>query len=206
MIMPHKLMIKTHKVTGLKYLCYTQKNDHVSYTGSGKYWKRHLEKYGKDIETELIFQTENYEELKNKALELSDELNVVESNEWANLRKEDGIGGDTVSNKMWITDDVDELYVEKDISIPLGWKKGRSPLKCKFKNKDFQKEMNSRVDVAGRGKHIQAAWDEGRVKRDHSKCGTKGDANPAKRPEVRKKISEAQKRYWEARRRKNQHN
>ena len=33
------------------------------------------------------------------------------------------------------------------------------------------------------------AWAEGRVKRDHSKCGTKGDNNPSKRPEVRAKNS-----------------
>jgi hypothetical protein len=56
--------------------------------------------------------------------------------------------------------------------------------------------MNSRVDVFKRGKNIKAAWDEGRVKRDHRKCGVKGDSNPAKRPEVRKKISESQLRFW----------
>ena len=33
------------------------------------------------------------------------------------------------------------------------------------------------------------AWSEGRVTRDHSKCGLKGDANVAKRPEVREKNS-----------------
>jgi len=33
------------------------------------------------------------------------------------------------------------------------------------------------------------AWAEGRVIRDHSKCGLKGDANVAKRPEVRAKNS-----------------
>lgn len=33
------------------------------------------------------------------------------------------------------------------------------------------------------------AWSEGRVTRDHSKCGLKGDANVAKRPEVKAKNS-----------------
>lgn len=33
----------------------------------------------------------------------------------------------------------------------------------------------------------RAAWAEGRVQRDHSKCGVKGELNPAKRPEVRAK-------------------
>lgn len=35
------------------------------------------------------------------------------------------------------------------------------------------------------------AWSEGRVKRDHSKCGRKGDNNVSKRPEVREKNSGA---------------
>ena len=35
----------------------------------------------------------------------------------------------------------------------------------------------------------KAAWAEGRVNRDHSKCGTKGEKNPAKRPDVKAKNS-----------------
>jgi hypothetical protein len=34
---------KTHRKTGLKYLGYTSR-DPFSYTGSGKYWSRHLKK------------------------------------------------------------------------------------------------------------------------------------------------------------------
>lgn len=43
-----------------------------------------------------------------------------------------------------------------------------------------------------RGNAIKNAWNEGKFdKRDHSKCGTKGDDNPAKRPEVKQKIKES---------------
>ncbi len=191
--MSHKLLIKKHKKTGLKYLCYTQQKDHNSYTGSGKYWVKHIKKHGIYIETQLIFETENYDEFKQKALNISQQLNVVLSNEWANLRDEDGIGGNTVSNKMWITDGTDELYIEKDNTIPLGWKRGRSKLKCKFSDIEFQKQMSKRSDRVKAGKSIKKAWDEGKFKRDHSKCGVKGNNNPSKRLEVRKKISEAQK-------------
>jgi hypothetical protein len=47
-------------------------------------------------------------------------------------------------------------------------------------------------DPIYREKSIEArkkAWAEGRVNRDHSKCGSKGDKNPSKRPEVRAKNS-----------------
>jgi len=35
----------------------------------------------------------------------------------------------------------------------------------------------------------KTAWSEGRIKRDHSKCGVRGENNPAKRPEVKAKNS-----------------
>ena len=47
-------------------------------------------------------------------------------------------------------------------------------------------------DPTYRERSIEArkrAWAEGRFIRDHSKCGTKGDKNPAKRPEVKAKNS-----------------
>ena len=116
--------------------------------------------------------------------------NVVESVEWANCRIEEGQGGDTVSNKMWITNGAQSKYHNKDIEIPEGWYRGRH--NCIFNDSEKQKEFSSRVDRVKNGLGVKKAWDEGKFdKRDHSKCGTKGKDNPACRPEVRKKISEA---------------
>lgn len=192
--MSHKLMIKTHNTTGLKYLCYTQSEGtkYENYKGSGVLWKKHLKKYGEDISTELIFESESYEDFKIEAIAKSHEWDVVESTEWANLKIEEGDGGDTVSNRMWITNDVDNKYIYKTDEIPEGWRRGR---KCKFSDPEFQMEMNSRVDIEARGKRIKEAWDDGKFdKRDHSKCGVKGKDNPACRPEVKKKISETAKK------------
>lgn len=88
------LYVKIHKDTGLKYLGKTEK-DPYTYQGSGLYWKRHIEKYGNNIETEIIFQSENLEEIKEKGLYYSKLWNIVESDEWANLIEENGSGGDT---------------------------------------------------------------------------------------------------------------
>lgn len=93
--MAHKLMIKTHNVTGLKYLCYTAKTGKKfdQYYGSGKYWLNHLNIHGFDISTEIIFECEDLLEFRNYAKNISDQLNVVESEAWANLKPEDGPGG-----------------------------------------------------------------------------------------------------------------
>ncbi len=85
------LYIKTRNVTGLKYLGKTQK-DPYKYNGSGKYWVRHIEKYGYDIKTEILLATESELELKETGLFFSKIFNIVKSNEWANLTEENGNG------------------------------------------------------------------------------------------------------------------
>lgn len=90
------LYIKTSPL-GLKYLGKTTK-DPFKYMGSGKIWKRHIIKHGlknEDIKTEILFETKDLEEFKRKSVEISYELNIVESKDFANLINEKGDGGDT---------------------------------------------------------------------------------------------------------------
>ena len=89
--MTHYLYVKTHNVTGLKYLGTTENNP-FKYHGSGKHWKRHYKKHGKDISTQILLVTECEEELIKTGLFFSRLWNVVGSNEWANLTEETGQG------------------------------------------------------------------------------------------------------------------
>jgi len=89
------LYLKTHNKTGLKYLGKTVRNP-LLYHGSGKRWKRHLKKHGYDVTTEVLFETADKKLFKKVAKEYSINLNVVESNEFANLCPEEGQGGYTV--------------------------------------------------------------------------------------------------------------
>jgi len=91
--MKYFLYKKTHKVTGLKYLGYTKSPDPHEYTGSGKYWSRHVKKHGYKVDTEILLETNNKKEIKEKGLYYSKLWNVVESKEWANLKPESGDGG-----------------------------------------------------------------------------------------------------------------
>jgi hypothetical protein len=191
----HKLMIKTHKITKLKYLCYTKSDGekYDSYKGSGKLWKSHLKKYGNDITTELIFESDNFEQFKKIAIEKSLEYDVVNSDSWANLKIEEGDGGDTVSNKKWITDGQKDKYINRDEDVPVGWKLGRS--NCIFNDREKQREFGKKCDLKKRGAAIKKAWDDGKMNnRDHSKCGVRGEANSSKRLEVRNKISNSRKK------------
>lgn len=88
------LYIKTHNVTGLKYLGKTIQ-DPYTYKGSGKRWLNHIRKHGNDVTTEIVGQFTTIEELKFVSIPLSEKLNIVDSKQWANLRPETGDGGDT---------------------------------------------------------------------------------------------------------------
>lgn len=83
-------MIKSHNVTGLKYLCITKRADWEDYTGSGGFWKNHLKIHGTDISTHLLFESDDYDEFVTMCYFCSDFYNVVESDEFANLVPEHG--------------------------------------------------------------------------------------------------------------------
>lgn len=188
--MSHKLMIKTHNVTALKYLCYTQKDgdQYNGYLGSGKAWLQHIKEHGNDITTTLIFETEDKEEFKKEALRISKENDIIASNLWANQSYEQGSGGNTVSNKIWITDGLQDKYHDKHISIPEGWKKGRT--NCVFNDSAKQKQFSKKAKKENRSNGVRKAWQEGKFT-NRNKPGVSGDNNPAKRPEVREKIRQA---------------
>lgn len=119
------LMVKTHKITGLKYLCQTKKKDPYAYLGSGKYWKLHLKTHGKTIHTEILKECNNKDELKHWGIYYSDKWNVVESSEWANLRPESGDGGPNfgTANGMYgktHTEKAIKTIKEKNTGIKLG--------------------------------------------------------------------------------------
>lgn len=87
------LYVKTHTVTGLKYLGKTTAKDPCKYKGSGKYWKEHIKKYGYNVSTRILLVTDSSVELKETGLFFSKLWGVVESDEWANLKPEEGDGG-----------------------------------------------------------------------------------------------------------------
>jgi len=84
---------KTHNKTGLKYLGKTTAINPHEYQGSGKYWESHIKKHGYDVTTEILRECHGNDEVKEWGLYYSQLWNVVESEDWANLREETGDGG-----------------------------------------------------------------------------------------------------------------
>jgi hypothetical protein len=102
----YTLYVKTHRKTGLKYLGQTSQ-DPFKYSGSGVDWKDHLNQFGKDIHTEIIFQTTDKEERNRQGRYYSKLWNVVNSADdfgnkiWANKIPETGGGGLYGEDSPW---------------------------------------------------------------------------------------------------------
>lgn len=86
------LYVKTHTITGLKYLGKTTKRDPHAYHGSGADWKTHLKEYGAYYITEIIRECQNNKELSYWGRYYSNLWNVAESPIWANRIPETGGG------------------------------------------------------------------------------------------------------------------
>ena len=92
------LYIKTHNITGLKYLGQTSNNDPFKYRGSGKDWLPHISLYGYDVTTIILKECKTRQELSYWGRYYSKVFNVVHSQDdygnkiWANRIPETGGG------------------------------------------------------------------------------------------------------------------
>lgn len=118
-----KLMIKTHTITGLKYLCITKRKKYEEYLGSGVHWKKHLKKHGNYITTQKLFETDDYSIFVDKCNYYSILYDVVFSKEWANSVPESGYNNnDGLPNVVlfWMYADEEtkkEIIKRRNISI-----------------------------------------------------------------------------------------
>lgn len=90
MIAPTFLYVKRHQKTGKMYFGKTQKTNIESYSGSGVYWLKHIKKHGKEF-IENVWISEAFtdeEDLIEFATFFSEEFDIVNSENWANLQEE----------------------------------------------------------------------------------------------------------------------
>lgn len=170
-VRPTYLYIKQHSITGMKYFGKTIRMNVYKYDGSGSYWKNHIKKHGrKFVKTLFVLGPyTNQEELTNLALWMSNELDIVNSKEWANLILEDGLstGGWNrgkkskypSSNKGKKSSDETKLKISESLM-------GNS----RRKGKSTSDECKEKLRIANKGKNHT---DETKLKMSNSAKGKK---------------------------------
>ena len=172
------LYVKTHSITGLQYLGQTTK-DPLKYYGSGKYWREHLKKHGREHTTKILHECKTHDELREWGIYYSRMWNVVESSKWANLKEEAGVGGvmgETARKKL--------SDKKKGCSLSDSTKEKMS---MAHKGKIHSEETRQKIGQAHRGKIISKEQRE-----ILSKLNTgKPKSNPAK-----EKLSDTLKKQY----------
>ena len=113
MFKPNYLYVKTHNITGLKYFGKTIRKDPHAYKGSGTYWKQHLVEFGDDVSTEIIGHYLDENICLINAIEFSQLNDIVNSDEWANLKIECLFGGWDYINEKGLN--LEENWSEESI-------------------------------------------------------------------------------------------
>jgi hypothetical protein len=98
-ITPTYLYIKQHSVTKKKYYGKTTR-DPYKYNGSGPYWVKHIKKHGKEhIVTLWVSELYHDTSIVEVALQFSSDNDIVNSDEWANMKPENGLDGGSEKGK-----------------------------------------------------------------------------------------------------------
>ena len=160
------LYIKSCPHCGIKYFGKTIQNPYV-YARSGKYWLRHLKKHNAKAQTIEVWEFDSQEDCTAFALQFSHNNNIVESNDWANLKPETATDGG-VFLVGWNHTEESKLKISKAMS---GRKK--APLTDSHKAK---------ISAASKGRKLS---DQTRQRQSAAKKGH------AVSEETRRKLSEA---------------
>lgn len=152
---PTFLFVKQHSVTGLKYFGKTYAYNPYYYHGSGREWKRHLAKYGREHVKTLWCQV-FFDELTltEFAKNFSQQNNIVDSKEWANRAEETGLTG--TKGYKWTTDSRTKLsnakkgYRHLPDSYKLGAMKNSKP--CTVDGKTIYPRVVDLIAELGQGK------------------------------------------------------
>lgn len=161
-------MVKQHAVTGLKYFCKTTKKDPYLYKGSGVRWLSHLKVHGQEIETIWCELFHDKQTLVEYALRFSQENNIVESIQWANLVPEDGLAGWPPGAQH------SSVSIEKCRINANGFKKGHSPHNRGKNNSPdhYAKQIAGQREYRNENLDWAAAWQEGKRKAETKRIAT----------------------------------
>lgn len=172
------LMVKTHNITGLKYLCQTKRNDPYRYLGSGKYWKSHLKKHGKNIHTEILKECVTKDDLQEWGLYYSNLWGVVDSADWANLRPETGDGGRTVYGvSHHMKTEKYKRHLKETVWTP-------EKRKVQGENSKISNNLRDKIQVSVK---LQKAWNDSRKLAHQQRMHSN---NPMQSIKSRKKLSD----------------
>lgn len=200
---PTRLYIK--ELNGLKYFGKTILKNVQAYTGSGTRWNHQIKKYGKEnIKTLWVsewFYCPHY--LQEFALMFSEQNNIVNNSEWANLTAENGLSGGHFN--LAAKSEIDRKEIYKKVANTLA---NKSPEQKRIRSNKHTKTLtaiwetrNSEDRIAhatNTALGVKKMWDnmttEQRTIRKQNEMKTKNAKSYYEIEEIKRKQKEARQR------------
>lgn len=173
------LYLKTHNVTGFKYLGKTNSINPHEYRGSGKLWRRHIEKHGYDVTTQILLESNSKEEIAETGIFFSKIFNVVKSKEFANLMEEKGDGGWGYLNREYWTYERRSAVSKSNV----GWNHSEET-KLKLSK---PKSEEHRIKLSESRKKLKGKF---KLTEEHKKSIGKSNKGKTRTEEEKKKMSD----------------
>lgn len=150
---PTYLYIKQHSVTKKCYFGKTCSKDPIKYPGSGTHWKRHIKIHGKEFIETLWFKLfVDKAECTRVALLFSEQQDIVKSEIWLNLKKEDGLeGGSTKGYKL--STEARMRLIGRGKGIP-HTEEAKAKMSISQKGKTRSAEFCTKVSISNKGRII----------------------------------------------------
>ena len=164
------LYIKRHRKTGMLYFGKTSKKDPYEYNGSGKLWKRHIKKYGNDIDTVWVSEFEENDDVEDFAILFSEVNDIVNSPQWANLIIENGKDGWTAGLKRSIATREKMSISAKNRPTMSEETRKKLSESNKGHNRQHKEETKKKISKANLGKVLS---EETRKRMSQSRTGLK---------------------------------
>lgn len=149
---PIYLYVKRHNKTGLMYFGKTFREPET-YKGSGKYWERHISKYGDDVSTiwkELFYDRTKLIEF---ATFFSEEFNIVKSEKWANLIIENGLDGNPNGLKRGPLTDEHKAKISKALKGRKQTDEEKLAHSLAMQGRIFSEEHRKKISIANSISH-----------------------------------------------------
>lgn len=198
-IMTYKLMIKQHYETGIQYLCVTKRKNWKDYKGSGKRWKNLLTAHPQRILTMLVYTDNDVSRFDEMCRFWSDDLDVVNNENFANLVPEYGYEGNVNNFAQYYTqlNEADRIsFVERRTASIRSFYNTPEGELSKIRRKETQTEIMSDLSARKNISDKMTAWyadpANAEINARRNIAISIGNANP----ETKKKKSDAQKENW----------
>lgn len=183
-----------HNVTGLKYFCKTTILDRVCrYKGSGVAWLEHLRQHGFNIKVGVLGFYTDEQRCLNAAKTFSNDNNIVNSDNWANLIPETGRNGGCMSGKS--NPFFGRKHKPESIEMARQKKIGKSINKGAYRSPEHRAKISQ--SLKGRKNPVASATLTGRkLSEEHIKKIVEAAKGRVVSDETREKIRQASLAQW----------